>query len=84
MLGHLVEMAEGSGVSIRLNSSAVTVLDEVRSFAGQGIYPDGATRNRERIEPKVQWAATISEETKIVLTDPQTSVGLYCFDHRRG
>ncbi len=76
LLGHLVEMAEGSGVSIRLNSSAVPVLDQVSRLAGQGIFPGGATRNRERIEPKVQWAATISEETRIVLTDPQTSGGL--------
>jgi selenide,water dikinase len=76
LLGHLAEMAEGSGVSIRLNRAAVPVLGEVRRFAGQGIYPGGATRNRERIEPKVQWAAKISEETKIILTDPQTSGGL--------
>lgn len=76
LLGHLMEMADGSGVSVRLDSSAVPILDEVRALAGKGIYPGGATRNRERVEAKVQWAAAVSEETRIILTDPQTSGGL--------
>lgn len=77
LLGHLMEMAEGSGVSVRLDSSsAVPILDEVRALAGKGTYPGGATRNRERVEAKVQWAAAVSEETRFILTDPQTSGGL--------
>ena len=69
-------MAEGSRISARLNATAVPVLDEVWPLACQGVYPGGATRNRERVEPQVGWAAAVPEETRIVLTDPQTSGGL--------
>lgn len=76
LLGHLIEMVEGSRISARINAAAVPVLDEVWPLVREGIYPGGATRNRERVEAKVTWAAAVPEETRIVLTDPQTSGGL--------
>jgi selenide,water dikinase len=76
LLGHLIEMAEGSRLTAHISASAVPVLDEVWPLVRQKVYPGGAMRNRERVEPKARWGATVSEETRMVLTDPQTSGGL--------
>jgi len=76
LLGHLIELVEGSKRSARLRAAAVPVLDEVLAIARQGVYPGGAVRNRKRAEPKVRWSDDISEETRVALNDPQTSGGL--------
>lgn len=76
LLGHLLEMTDGSQVSACLNSAAIPVLEEVWPLAGDAVYPGGATRNLDRVRPRVQWSDSLSEETKIVLADPQTSGGL--------
>ena len=76
LLGHLLEMADGSQVSALIDSSNVPVLEEVWPLARDGVYPGGATRNLQRIQPHVQWSEGLSQETKIVLSDPQTSGGL--------
>lgn len=76
LLGHLIEMADGSQVSARINSSDVPVLEEVWPLALEGLYPGGATRNLQRVTPQVQWSDSMSQEKKIVLSDPQTSGGL--------
>jgi selenide,water dikinase len=76
LLGHLIEMLIGSQVGARLWASAVPVLDEVWPLARAGVYPGGTTRNRDRFDGSVRWAADVPEETKIVLADAQTSGGL--------
>lgn len=76
LLGHLMEMADGSQVTASVSSSNVPVLKEVWPLAREGVYPGGASRNLQRVDPYVQWPDDISDETKIVLADPQTSGGL--------
>ena len=52
------------------------VLDEVESLVEQSVYPGGATRNLSRVAPNVQWDSAISDESRLILADPQTSGGL--------
>jgi selenide,water dikinase len=76
LLGHLHEMITGSGVSAQIYYPDLPILDEVRKFAKDKVYPGGATRNLNRYDSSVCWAATIAEDEKIILADPQTSGGL--------
>ena len=73
LLGHLIEMCEGSGLSAEIELNKVprfTFLDE---YIQQKSMPGGTTRNWDSYGKKVN---TISEEQKAVLADPQTSGGL--------
>lgn len=76
LLGHLIEMAEAAQLTARISASAVPVLEQAWPLAREGIFPGGATRNRQRVESKIQWSASVAEEARVVLTDPQTSGGL--------
>ncbi len=73
LLGHLVEMADGSGVTARLEAAQVPRLASVEHYIEQGCVPGGTLRNfdsyGERIGP-------LSEAHKLLLCDPQTSGGL--------
>ena len=76
LFGHLHEMLAGSGTSAKINSAAVPFLDDVMPLAKEGIYPGGAQRNLNRIDKVVEWGEDVSNELKIMLSDPQTSGGL--------
>ena len=51
LLGHSFEMAEGSGVTIRLHGKALPLMDEALDMAGMGIIPSGAYRNMDYVKP---------------------------------
>jgi len=76
MIGHVHEMAKGSGLKARLNAGNVPLLNDARSFAEQGLVPAGAYANRNSYKE----IAYINDEIDLALTDllfdPQTSGGL--------
>lgn len=76
LLGHLREMVAGSQISAQLFFRQVPVLDEVWQLVQQGVYPGGAGRNLDAVADWVHWPASLSEDAKRVLADPQTSGGL--------
>lgn len=75
MLGHLLEMAQGSNVEIDLNTSDISFIPEAIEFAKMGILPAGMYRNRSFAE---EWVECGSLETAFqdLLYDPQTAGGL--------
>ena len=75
MLGHLVEMATGSDVQIRLQVDEVAFYDEAAELARMGILPAGMYRNRNFAEPHVE-AGDTPLHLQDLLYDPQTSGGL--------
>ena len=75
LLGHALEMAQGSDVQIKLNVSALPIPPEALKLARMGILPEGMYRNRKYAEPFVL-ADGIPLEIQDVLYDPQTSGGL--------
>jgi selenide,water dikinase len=76
LLGHAWEMAEGSGVSIRLRADAIPVMDGVRELAAQEVVPGGSRANLRWVKPHVRFADDLHPTTAIVLADAQTNGGL--------
>ena len=72
LLGHALEMAKASNVSIEINSKDVPILDGAIDMANMGIIPAGMYRNKEYISRDVN---IIDVDTAIedILYDPQTS-----------
>ena len=76
LLGHGYEMASGSGCTLHIDTGGVPYIKEALEFAGMGLIPAGAYRNREYAEPGVKAAASVSRAMQDILYDPQTSAGL--------
>ncbi len=76
LLGHSLEMAEGSGVTIKIFSSRVPYIQEAKEYSQMGLIPEGAYNNRNFIGDKVKIHESVPEYLKDILFDPQTSGGL--------
>ena len=76
LLGHLAEMVAGSGLGAHIHAERVPVIPEAFEFAGMGLIPAGAHRNREFREDWVDVAAAVGRFMPYILFDPQTSGGL--------
>ena len=76
LLGHLRLIAQGSAVAARINVAAIPVIDGVADLLAEGIAPGGTHRNLESIADHVHWHPDISDQTRILLADAQTSGGL--------
>ncbi len=74
LLGHLVEMAEGSGLSAVVDFKNVPVIiDSLKIYLDQKSMPGGTGRNWDSYGEKI---GAISGYQKSILADPQTSGGL--------
>ena len=75
LLGHVYEMASGSGVSIKLQSASIPLLPDAAAAAAMGLVPGGAYTNREYFK-----TVTIDSSVPVYIQDlcfdPQTSGGL--------
>ena len=76
LLGHGLEMAEASDVSLRFNLADIPFISGARRYAGQGIFPGGAFDNKRHFQSRVGFPADIDEPDQMLLFDPQTSGGL--------
>jgi selenide,water dikinase len=84
LLGHLAEMVVGSGCSVRIDSRKVPVLQETAGFAGMGLVPAGAFKNKSFRQAMVAFADGVNAVMQDILFDPQTSGGLLiCIDSHR-
>lgn len=75
-LGHALEMAEASGVSLEIWADRLPILEESVELAKDGIIPGGAYKNAEYVGGRARFAAGIEQEIKDIMFDPQTSGGL--------
>ena len=76
LLGHSFEMAEGSGVTIRLTAEAIPLMRGARELAEMGIIPGGAYRNMDYVKCHLQVSDTVPQAIADLAADPQTSGGL--------
>jgi len=76
LIGHAREVALGSGVSLRIKSANVPLLEGAVDCVRAGYIPGGLKANREFAECLVGYAAGIPDEIKTMLFDPQTAGGL--------
>jgi selenide,water dikinase len=75
-LGHLAEMVVDSGTGVRIHANRVPILPQTLNYAGMGLVPAGAYKNREFFEPHVDVATGVDILIQDILFDPQTSGGL--------
>ena len=73
LLGHLIEICEGSNLSAVVFADKIKTLDGVKDYIAQGCVPGGTGRNFDSYGHKV---GALTEEQKAILCDPQTSGGL--------
>ncbi len=73
LLGHLVELADGSGLTARIAYEAVPRIDSVEYYLEQGCVPGGSHRNFDSYGHRI---APLPERQRLLLCDPQTSGGL--------
>ncbi len=73
LLGHLIEMCEGSRTSAEIEYVQVPLMPGVKELCAKFIYADNTMRNWKSYESKTQG---ITGESLLTLCDPQTSGGL--------
>ena len=76
LLGHALEMAKASGVSLELHLASIPFISGARRYAKQGIFPGGAFDNQKYFAFQVDFENSIDEASQMLLFDPQTSGGL--------
>jgi selenide,water dikinase len=76
-LGHLIEMAEGSGLSAEIYYDKIPVAAGAKEYITQRIFPDATTRNWSSYGDKVKFEKGVNVmEAFTLLPDPQTNGGL--------
>lgn len=73
LMGHLIEVCEGSGVSAQLKYSDVPLIENLKAYLDQFIYPDMTMKNFSTYSEKT---SALSGDQLFTLCDPQTSGGL--------
>ncbi len=76
LLGHALEVAKASRVSLTIFSSLVPVLPAARGYAKMGIVPAGTRNNLGYIRQWVDFAPELDEVDRLILADAVTSGGL--------
>jgi selenide,water dikinase len=76
LLGHLMEMCRGSGLSAQIRFGDLPLLSAARHLAEQGYATGASDRNWASCEPCVTLPARAPLWHRKMLTDPQTSGGL--------
>lgn len=77
LLGHLVEMAEGSGLSAELNYEKIPKHPSLQNYLKLNTIPDATFRNWNAYQTKIDIGEGVNiTEAFSVLPDPQTNGGL--------
>lgn len=76
LLGHATEMAEASGVALRVHYPSIPLMKAAQKFAYAYTFPGGAADNLLYFSPKVTVEGNLSINLQTLLYDPQTSGGL--------
>ena len=73
LLGHLLEMCQGSGLGAKLQTSLIPIIPQALDYLEQGCIPGGTLRNWESYG---EHYPDLPDKLKNILCDPQTSGGL--------
>lgn len=76
LLGHALEIARGSKLSVSIDLQSIPMLSEARALAKQGFVTGASKRNWSSYGHEVSLADGLSQTDIDLLTDPQTSGGL--------
>lgn len=75
LLGHMYEMTR-AGVSVRLNSSLVPLIDGAEEMASFGLFPGGSYKNKQHFESNIIIEKEPDGDRLMLMYDAQTSGGL--------
>lgn len=73
LLGHLIEMAEGAGLSAEIQMGSLPLIEGIQGYIDQFIFPDNTYRNWNAFNTKTEGVKGMD---LVKLCDPQTSGGL--------
>ena len=76
LLGHLLEMAQASGVSAEIFAHSVPTIEEAWEFVGKGKIPAATHTNLKFVNPHVRYEKGLKRVISLMLADPQTAGGL--------
>lgn len=77
LAGHLIEMADGSGLSVNLNYSRLWIYENIQEYLSKRIVPDATYRNWNSYSSKIAFEKGVNVmEAFSILPDPQTNGGL--------
>jgi selenide,water dikinase len=76
LLGHVLKMAQASGVTLEIDSEEVPVLAGAYELAESGCIPGAAFRNLEFVEKDCLFEKDVDYSMKMLCLDAQTSGGL--------
>jgi selenide,water dikinase len=76
LLGHALEMAQGSGVTITIVAEQMPLLPGAARLAARGLLTGGCQRNRAYLDDKMVVDPSVSAPLLELALDPQTSGGL--------
>ena len=77
ILGHLIEMMEGSGLGATMHYNQLPILDAAKKYLAQKAIPDATYRNWNAYNQQVAFGAGVNVmEAFQILPDPQTNGGL--------
>ena len=77
LVGHLLEMARGSGLGFELLARSVPLFDLVLDLAAHEVVPGGTRSNLENaLASGVSFEPSVSNAMQLTLCDAQTSGGL--------
>jgi len=76
LIGHLSEVTRASYTDAEIFAGRIPVFEEVSAMAAANIVPGGTTNNLTHFSKYVLWDNEISDITRLVLCDAQTSGGL--------
>lgn len=75
-LGHLREMTISSGMDVEIHIDKIPIINGVHRLAANGIVPGGTRNNMDFVSDVTEWGTAVSEITKLIMCDAQTSGGL--------
>ena len=76
LLGHLLELARGAGLTAQLSMPHIPLLPKVQHLAEQGCITGASGRNWDAYGHDVMLDPALTPVQRALLTDPQTSGGL--------
>ena len=83
VLGHAMEMAHGSGVTLMIEAAKLPLLKDTARLAEKGYVTGGCKRNRDYLSDKMTIDESLGEGLVEAALDPQTSGGLMIAVNRR-
>ncbi|MES2536991.1 MAG: selenide, water dikinase SelD [Pseudomonadota bacterium] len=76
LLGHLLELSRGAGLTAKLSMAQIPLLPNVQQLAESGYITGASGRNWDGYGHDVDLADAVTPVQQMLLTDPQTSGGL--------